>query len=77
MKRAAIVLGITLILAGLWTGTALSCTCFAVYSDHPLYGMNFDYMPELHLRWAYPVFLVLLFSVAVGMIVYFKRRKWL
>ena len=42
-----------------------------------IYGMNFDYMPELHLRWAYPVFLVLLFSVAVGMIVYFKRRKWL
>ncbi len=41
-----------------------------------IYGMNFEFMPELRLRWAYPAVLVLMLAVAGGMIVYFKRKKW-
>lgn len=42
-----------------------------------LYGMNFDYMPEL--RWKYGYFSLLFFMVAVTvfMLFYFKRKKWL
>ena len=42
-----------------------------------LYGMNFDYLPELHVRWAYPLLLGVMIAVAVGMLVYFRRRGWL
>jgi magnesium transporter len=42
-----------------------------------LYGMNFKYMPELGWKWGYPmVWGVILLSV-VGMLIYFKRKKWL
>ncbi|BAQ62250.1 magnesium and cobalt transport protein CorA [Geminocystis sp. NIES-3708] len=41
-----------------------------------LYGMNFQYMPELTWRWGYFVCLVLMFLIAWGMIYYFWRRGW-
>ncbi len=42
-----------------------------------LYGMNFKYMPELGWKWGYPmVWGVILLSV-IGMLIYFKRKKWL
>lgn len=42
-----------------------------------VYGMNFDYMPEL--RWKYGYFATwgVMVLVMVGMIIYFKRKKWL
>lgn len=42
-----------------------------------VFGMNFDYMPELHWRWAYFVVLGIMFSIALSMIYYFWRKKWL
>ncbi len=42
-----------------------------------VYGMNFDYMPELAVRWAYPAVLLLMFAVGAGLLMYFKWRKWL
>jgi magnesium transporter len=42
-----------------------------------LYGMNFDYLPELHYAWAYPVLLGLRALVAIVMLIYFRRRGWL
>lgn len=42
-----------------------------------IYGMNFEYMPELAWRLGYPLVLGLMILVALGMVVYFKRRKWL
>lgn len=42
-----------------------------------IYGMNFDYMPELHWRYGYFIILALLFAIGIGMLFYFKRRKWL
>lgn len=42
-----------------------------------VYGMNFDYMPELHYRWAYPLVWVVMLLVAAGMLWYFRRKRWL
>jgi len=42
-----------------------------------LYGMNFRYMPELEWRWGYPLVLLLMVLVTVGMLIFFRRKKWL
>ena len=42
-----------------------------------LYGMNFRFMPELQWRWGYPAVLLIMVAIVVGMLVYFRRRKWL
>ncbi|MFC2105148.1 magnesium/cobalt transporter CorA [Candidatus Bipolaricaulota bacterium] len=42
-----------------------------------LYGMNFVYMPELQWRFGYFGLLGLMFAVCGGMLLYFRRRKWL
>jgi magnesium transporter len=42
-----------------------------------IYGMNFRYMPELEWRWAYPFILAVMITVAVGMLIYFRKKKWL
>ena len=41
-----------------------------------LYGMNFEYMPEL--KWHYGYYITLgLMAILVGlMIFYFKKKKW-
>ncbi len=42
-----------------------------------LYGMNFEYMPELKSRWGYPAVLIVMAAIAVYMLVIFKKKKWL
>ena len=42
-----------------------------------VYGMNFDYMPELRWRWGYPVLWLLMIVCVGGMLITFRRRKWL
>ena len=42
-----------------------------------VYGMNFDRMPELHLPYAYPIFLLSLVAVAVATLLYFSVKRWL
>lgn len=42
-----------------------------------VYGMNFEYMPELKQPWAYPVFLILCLSIAGSLLTFFKKKKWL
>ena len=42
-----------------------------------IYGMNFKYMPELEWRYSYLVFWVVVVTVFIIMIAYFKRKKWL
>lgn len=42
-----------------------------------IYGMNFEYMPELKWRWAYPTLWVLFISISIGLLAYFKKKKWL
>ena len=41
-----------------------------------LYGMNFQYMPELSWEYGYYFILGLMFIVVAGMILYFKRKNW-
>jgi magnesium transporter len=42
-----------------------------------IYGMNFEFMPELKLPWAYPALWLLLITTFVLMLFWFKRKKWL
>lgn len=42
-----------------------------------IYGMNFSYMPELEWKWAYPVVWAVIIVVTIGMVAFFKKRKWL
>lgn len=42
-----------------------------------VYGMNFDFMPELHSTWGYPItWLVILITIG-SLLIYFRRRKWM
>ncbi len=41
-----------------------------------VYGMNFDNMPELHWKYGYFMIIGLMFLLLLGMIYYFKRKKW-
>jgi len=41
-----------------------------------VYGMNFSHMPEIDKVWGYPAVWGLMVSIALGMIAYFKRKKW-
>ena len=42
-----------------------------------IYGMNFVYMPELQYRYGYHFVWVGMVVIALVMLVYFKRKKWL
>ncbi|MFO8012395.1 MAG: magnesium/cobalt transporter CorA [Phycisphaerae bacterium] len=42
-----------------------------------VYGMNFDWMPELKQWWAYPAVLGVMAAIAGGMLLYFRRKRWL
>ncbi len=41
-----------------------------------VYGMNFDHMPELHLRYGYVIVWGVMVLIAAGMLWYFKKKKW-
>ena len=42
-----------------------------------VYGMNFEHMPELRSRYGYFVVWGVMISVAVGMLIFFRKRGWL
>lgn len=42
-----------------------------------VYGMNFEYMPELELPCGYPAVLAAMFVVFVSMIAWFRRKGWM
>ncbi len=42
-----------------------------------IYGMNFEYIPELQYKYAYFILWGVMIVLFVGMIIYFKRKKWL
>lgn len=41
-----------------------------------VYGMNFHYIPELDLKWAYPAFWLICILLMTAMLLFFRRRKW-
>lgn len=42
-----------------------------------IYGMNFEYMPELAMVWGYPLTWLTMLALALGMLWYFRKRGWL
>jgi magnesium transporter len=42
-----------------------------------VYGMNFRRMPELVQPWGYPAVLIVMLVIALIMLVYFRRKKWI
>jgi len=42
-----------------------------------VYGMNFEYLPEKNWHYGYFIIWGIMALIALGMILYFKRRKWL
>src|SRR5688572_22024738 len=42
-----------------------------------IYGMNFEFMPELRQKWGYPAVLIFMGLVALFIYIWFKRKKWL
>jgi magnesium transporter len=42
-----------------------------------VFGMNFDFMPELHWRWSYPTFWLAIIVLAGSMFAYFRKKGWI
>jgi magnesium transporter len=42
-----------------------------------VYGMNFEYMPELHWKWAYHAVWGTMIAIVVGLLLWFRSRGWI
>jgi magnesium transporter len=42
-----------------------------------VYGMNFEWMPELRWRWGYPAVWAVTLTIAAGILLWFRRKGWL
>ncbi|WP_411768529.1 magnesium/cobalt transporter CorA [Winogradskyella sp. A3E31] len=42
-----------------------------------IYGMNFEYIPELQYKYSYFILWGIMILLFVGMLIYFRRKKWL
>lgn len=41
-----------------------------------IYGTNFEYVPELSFKYSYFIMWFVMLIVAIGMLIFFKRKKW-
>lgn len=41
-----------------------------------IYGMNFQFMPELAWKWSYPILLICMFVLGIAMYIYMRRKRW-
>jgi magnesium transporter len=55
-----------------WAGIAAVWTAIA-----GIYGMNFDFLPELHWKYSYPVVLALMTLISMALYRAFRRSGWL
>ena len=55
-----------------WAAMALVPTLIA-----GIYGMNFDYLPELHWKYGYPVVMAVTAAICLGIHRTLKRNGWL
>lgn len=42
-----------------------------------IYGMNFDFMPELDKKWGYPLAIILMIASSLIILYVFRKRRWL
>jgi magnesium transporter len=42
-----------------------------------IYGMNFDFMPELHWEYGYPAVLLVIATICITLFRVFRRNQWL
>ena len=42
-----------------------------------IYGMNFDHMPELRWSFGYPITIVVMGTICIGLFRAFKKSGWL
>lgn len=56
--------------------TAISAIFLPLTLLAGIYGMNFEWMPELKVQYAYPVVLVVMLAIAIGLLTLFKRKGW-
>ena len=42
-----------------------------------VYGMNFEFMPELTYKWSYPILMAIMALICLGLMIFFKNKKWL
>ncbi len=56
--------------------TAITVILMAPTLIAGIYGMNFDYMPELHWPLGYPLALGMMVTVMLGALAYFRLRDW-
>ncbi|MCE7065986.1 CorA family divalent cation transporter [Dyadobacter sp. CY326] len=42
-----------------------------------IYGMNFEFMPELRMKYGYPAVMILMVFITVGIYAWFKKKGWL
>lgn len=59
------------------TMTAWSIILMSVGLIAGVYGMNFAYMPELDWRWGYFGAVGVMATVGLGLVAFFRRRRWL
>jgi len=57
--------------------TSVSTILMSVTLIAGIYGMNFDYMPELKLRYGYVLAMGSMVAVGLGLYLYLKKVKWL
>lgn len=57
--------------------TSISAILMSITLIAGIYGMNFDFMPELKWRYGYVGALSSMLAVGVSLYVYFRRIKWL
>ena len=58
----------------------LTITSIVLMSDAliaGIYGMNFEFIPELHWSLGYPFAIGMMLAVSLALIAFFRRRKWL
>ena len=56
--------------------TVITCIFVPITFIAGIYGMNFEYMPELASRYAYFIVLLVMVMVATGLLVLFRKQRW-
>jgi magnesium transporter len=59
------------------TLTSISTILMSITLIAGIYGMNFEHMPELKLKYGYPIALLAMLVVGLGVYYYFRKIKWL